>query len=163
MISADLTNLALRVVSALAVLVSPLGAQTEALPSEPPPAARYEDNGPGCTALTGIACLTFPGRPIPIGGMGTKHLPASHESQLGRLKRVEGQVRGITRMVEERRYCVEILTQLRAARAALRRIEADILGEHTQHCVAEALAGRDRRKATEKVNELVDLLSRFGA
>lgn len=95
--------------------------------------------------------------------MGTKTLPASHESQLGRLRRVEGQVRGITRMVEERRYCIEILTQLRAARAALRRVEAEVLSEHTQHCVADALAGRDRAKATEKVHELVELLSRFSA
>lgn len=66
-------------------------------------------------------------------------------------------------MVEERRYCVDILTQLRAARAALRRIETDVINEHTQHCVAEALAGRDRAKAMEKVNELVDLLSRFSS
>ena len=57
-----------------------------------------------------------------------------------RLKRVEGQVRGIARMVEEDRYCIDILTQLRAARAALRRVEDEVLNDHVGHCVEGAIA-----------------------
>ena len=53
-----------------------------------------------------------------------------------RLNRIEGQVRGLVRMVEEKRYCVDILTQIRAARAALRRVEEAVLREHVEHCVA---------------------------
>ena len=88
---------------------------------------------------------------------------AHHTSQLSRLRRVEGQVRGITRMVEEQRYCVDILTQTRAARAALRRIEERILREHVEHCVAGALRGDDVNEQRQKVDELLDVLGRFGA
>ncbi|MCW5738516.1 MAG: metal-sensitive transcriptional regulator, partial [Enhydrobacter sp.] len=58
------------------------------------------------------------------------------KSQLARLSRIEGQVRGIARMIEDERYCIEVLTQVRAVRAALNKVEQETLGDHLQHCVA---------------------------
>lgn len=87
----------------------------------------------------------------------------NHSSQLARLRRAAGQVGGIVRMVEEERYCVDILVQLRAARAALRRVEEQILREHVESCVRAAVRGGSRSEADEKVTELLDVLGRFGA
>ncbi len=86
---------------------------------------------------------------------------AEHGEQLARLRRIEGQVRGVIRMVEERRYCMDILTQLRAVRAAVRRTEERILREHVEHCVVGAIRGGSKREQTEKIDELFDVLSRF--
>ncbi len=86
---------------------------------------------------------------------------ASHLGQLQRLRRIEGQVRGLARMVEQQRYCVEILTQLRAARAALKRVEESVLREHVEHCVTGALRGGDQAEQRRKVDELLEVLGRF--
>jgi DNA-binding FrmR family transcriptional regulator len=86
---------------------------------------------------------------------------ARHVGQLQRLRRIEGQVRGIVRMVEAERYCVDILTQLRAARAALRRVEDSVLREHVEHCVAQAIRSGDAAAQRGKVDELLDVLGRF--
>lgn len=64
-------------------------------------------------------------------------------------------------MVEEERYCVDILTQLRAARAALRRVEESVLRDHVEHCVAQALESGNPARQREKVDELVGVLGRF--
>ena len=80
-----------------------------------------------------------------------------HSQQLPRLKRIEGQVRGIAAMVENGRYCVDILTQLQAARAALARVEHDILDAHVGSCVAAAAASGD---SAAKLAELTELLRR---
>lgn len=77
-----------------------------------------------------------------------------------RLGRIEGQVRGIARMVEDDRYCIDILTQLRAVRAALRRVEDEVLGDHVAHCVEHAIASGDATEQRQKVQELLDLLAR---
>jgi DNA-binding FrmR family transcriptional regulator len=87
---------------------------------------------------------------------------ARHHEQLQRLRRIEGQVRGLANMVEQERYCIDILTQLRAARAALRRVEESVLRGHVESCVAGALRGSDRDEQRRKVDELFDVLSRFG-
>ena len=87
---------------------------------------------------------------------------ASHESQLGRLRRIHGQVGGLLRMVEERRYCMEILTQLSAIRAALRRVEENILREHVEHCVGDAVRSGKATAVQAKLDELFAVLSRFG-
>ena len=79
---------------------------------------------------------------------------------LKRLNKIEGQVRGITRMVEENRYCVALVTQISAARAALRRVEEAILKDHIAHCVAHAIASGDVVEQQKKVAELMDLLVR---
>ena len=85
---------------------------------------------------------------------------ASHTSQLPRLRRVEGQVRGIAAMIEQGRYCVDVLTQLQATRAALARIERDILDAHAGACVADAAASGDPARQREKMDELTELLRR---
>ena len=81
-------------------------------------------------------------------------------SLLNRLKRIEGQVRGVTRMVEDDRYCIDILTQLQAARAALAKVENEILKDHLDHCIEETLNGGDIGDQRKKAAELIELLQR---
>jgi DNA-binding FrmR family transcriptional regulator len=78
-----------------------------------------------------------------------------------RLHRIEGQVRGIERMVEDDRYCVDILTQLGAVSTALESLSLAILDDHVQHCVASALSSGDQRAATEKTEERLTGVRRF--
>jgi DNA-binding FrmR family transcriptional regulator len=77
-----------------------------------------------------------------------------------RLSRIEGQVRGLSRMVEEDRYCIDIVTQLSAVRAALRRVEQEILRDHVGHCVKHAMRSNDRADQDRKIQELMDVLAR---
>lgn len=79
---------------------------------------------------------------------------------LGRLNRIEGQVRGISRMLEEDRYCIDVLTQLRAARAALARVESQMLKDHMAHCVEDAIVSGDAKQQRKKIGELIELLDR---
>jgi DNA-binding FrmR family transcriptional regulator len=79
---------------------------------------------------------------------------------LKRLKRIEGQVRGLSRMVEEDRYCIDIVTQISAVRAALRRAEEEILRDHVAHCVEGAIESGNRAEQRRKVAELMDVISR---
>ena len=78
-----------------------------------------------------------------------------------RLHRVEGQVRGLERMVEEDRYCIDVLTQISAVTTALESVALRILDDHVQHCVADALASGDQSAAQEKSRELLDAVQRF--
>jgi DNA-binding FrmR family transcriptional regulator len=78
-----------------------------------------------------------------------------------RLHRIEGQVRGIERMVEDERYCIDILTQISAVTTALESLAFRILDDHVQHCVAGALAAGDPEAAKEKSQELLDAVHRF--
>ncbi len=78
-----------------------------------------------------------------------------------RLHRIEGQVRGIEKMVEDDRYCIEILTQIAAVSAALEQVGARLLEGHVTHCVADALASGDEAAAREKTTELLDAVQRF--
>jgi DNA-binding FrmR family transcriptional regulator len=94
--------------------------------------------------------------------MNTEH--PSHARDLPRLKRIEGQVRGVQKMVEEGRYCVDILTQLSSIVGAVRAVEENVLRRHLDSCVRESLSGpgrhgRDGRD--EKVTEILDLLAKF--
>ena len=77
-----------------------------------------------------------------------------------RLNRIEGQVRGISRMVEEDRYCIDIMTQIAAVRAALKRVESEVLKDHLSHCVAQAMTSDDAVDRHGKIAELVELLER---
>ena len=77
-----------------------------------------------------------------------------------RLNRIEGQVRGLSRMVEEDRYCVDIVTQISAVRAALRRAEEEILRDHVGHCVEHAIASGNRHDQRKKIAEIIDVLGR---
>ena len=80
-----------------------------------------------------------------------------------RLVRIEGQVRGLARMVDEDRYCIDIVTQLSAVRAALRRVEQEILRDHVGHCVKHAMRSDDLEDQDRKVQELMDVLVRSNA
>ena len=73
----------------------------------------------------------------------------------------EGQVRGVERMVDEDRYCIEILTQIAAATTALESLAFQILDDHVKHCVARALASGDEAEAAEKSRELLEAVHRF--
>ena len=79
---------------------------------------------------------------------------------LNRLKRIEGQVRGVTRMVEEDRYCIDVLTQIQAVRAALARAESEMLKTHLGHCIESAIVAGDAAEQRQKANELIQLLER---
>jgi CsoR family transcriptional regulator, copper-sensing transcriptional repressor len=80
-----------------------------------------------------------------------------------RLQRIAGQVAGIQRMVDDERYCVDVLLQIAAVQAALGQVGKLVLGSHVDTCVAEAIAGGDQRDARVKVDELREVFSRFGA
>ena len=83
------------------------------------------------------------------------------KTRLGnRLSRIEGQVRGVARMIDEDRYCIDILTQLQAVRAALAKVETELLNDHLRHCVEGAISGGDAADQRQKVNELIQLLQR---
>ncbi len=82
--------------------------------------------------------------------------------KLKRLNRIEGQVRGLARMVEEERYCIDIVTQIGAVRAALRRVEEEILRDHVAHCVNHAISSGDKADQRRKVAELMDVIGRAG-
>ena len=77
-----------------------------------------------------------------------------------RLNRIEGQVRGISRMVEEDRYCIDIVTQVAAVRAALRRFEEEILRDHVSHCVEHAITSGNKADQRKKIEELMAVISR---
>lgn len=77
-----------------------------------------------------------------------------------RLSRIEGQVRGLAKMVEEGRYCIDIVTQISAVRAALRRVEEEVLRDHVAHCVEHAIASGNSADQRRKVAELMDVLKR---
>ena len=78
-----------------------------------------------------------------------------------RLHRIEGQVRGVERMVEEDRYCIDILTQIAALNTALESLALTILEDHVQHCVAGALQAGDEADAAVKTQELLEAVQRF--
>ena len=77
-----------------------------------------------------------------------------------RLTRIEGQVRGLSRMVDDDRYCIDIVTQIAAVRAALRRLEEEILRDHVGHCVEHAIASGNKADQRRKVEELMAVVSR---
>lgn len=79
---------------------------------------------------------------------------------LNRLKRVEGQVRGVARMVADDRYCIDIMTQLSAVRAALTRVESELLKGHLDHCIESAIVSGNQAEQRLKASELIELLER---
>ncbi len=81
-------------------------------------------------------------------------------SCLKRLGRIEGQVRGLSRMVEEDRYCIDVVTQIAAVRAALRRLEEEVLRDHVAHCVEHAIASGNKADQRRKIEELMSVIGR---
>ena len=81
-------------------------------------------------------------------------------SCLKRLSRIEGQVRGLARMLEQDRYCIDIVTQIAAVRAALRRVEEEVLRDHIAHCVEHAIVSGNAAEQRRKIAELIEVLGR---
>jgi DNA-binding FrmR family transcriptional regulator len=86
---------------------------------------------------------------------------ANKEALIKRLHRIEGQVRGIERMVEGDRYCIDILTQVGAVSTALESLAFEILDDHVTHCVSDAVASGNKKEATAKTAELLAAVQRF--
>jgi DNA-binding FrmR family transcriptional regulator len=80
------------------------------------------------------------------------------KSTLSRLSRIEGQVRGVSRMIDEDRYCIDVLTQIRAIQAALGKVEQEILRQHLNHCVAHAFDSGNDDEKLRMVDEIIDVL-----
>lgn len=87
-------------------------------------------------------------------------MDADKPKLLNRLNRIEGQVRGVARMVEQDRYCIDVLTQVQAIRAALARVETEMLKSHLDHCIEGAIVGGDANQQRQKAAELIELLGR---
>ena len=87
--------------------------------------------------------------------MGTN---PSHEENLVALRRIEGQVRGVQRMIEERKYCIDILNQIYAVKGALSRVEEKILEKHFRNCVTEAVTGSSEEEKQQKMDEIFRLI-----
>ncbi|HSA30736.1 MAG TPA: metal-sensitive transcriptional regulator [Candidatus Omnitrophota bacterium] len=83
-----------------------------------------------------------------------------HKTNLDALRRIEGQIRGIIRMIEEKRYCIDILTQVNSADAALMRVHDKVLEKHLHGCVANALKEKSDLKRQKSVDEILDLVKR---
>jgi DNA-binding FrmR family transcriptional regulator len=79
---------------------------------------------------------------------------------INRLSRIEGQVRGVSKMIEDDRYCSDVLTQIRAERAALVRVETNLLKEHLNHCIEDAIVSGNASEQRKKASELIELLGR---
>lgn len=83
-----------------------------------------------------------------------------YKEQLPGLNRIEGQVKGIKGMIESHRYCVDIMTQLKAVKAALHKVEQEVLKKHMQHCLRNAVATGNDTEINTKIDELMKLLSK---
>ena len=92
----------------------------------------------------------------------TRGYTATKKQLQNRLARIEGQVRGVAKMVDEDRYCIDVVTQLSAVRAALRRIEEEVINDHVAHCVEHAIRSGDRDEQRKKVAELMEVFARVG-
>lgn len=96
----------------------------------------------------------------PMGYMASMKAETK-QSCLKRLGRIEGQVRGVARMVEENRYCIDVMTQISAIRAALKRVEEEVLKDHVAHCVEDAIISGQKDEQRRKLAELLDVLGRL--
>lgn len=85
----------------------------------------------------------------------------THQEQLTFLKKIEGQIRGIQKMIEEKRYCVDIITQIHSIIGALYRVENEIFKKHIDGCVVHALKGKSESQKQKKIDEIIELVSRF--
>ena len=87
--------------------------------------------------------------------------PTTHEGQLEFLKKIEGQVRGVQKMIQDKRYCVDIITQIHSIIGALHKVEDEIFKKHIDGCVVSALKGKSETEKQKKIAEVVELISRF--
>ena len=82
----------------------------------------------------------------------------SHEDNIVALRRIEGQVRGVQKMIEDRKYCIDILNQINAVKGALGRVEEKILKKHFQHCITDAIKGRSESQKQQKLDEIIKII-----
>ena len=87
--------------------------------------------------------------------------PATHQEQLQFLSKIEGQIRGVQKMIEDKRYCVDIITQIHSAIGALYRVENEVFKKHIDGCVIHALEGKSAIEKQKKIAEVIELMSRF--
>lgn len=92
--------------------------------------------------------------------MKAKPHATTHDETLSRIRRIAGQVQGVQRMIEDRKYCIDIITQIQAARSALRAVELRILEKHMNHCVRDAFASGSSGAAAEKMAELLRVMKK---
>lgn len=85
----------------------------------------------------------------------------THLEEIDRLKRIEGQIRGIQKMIEEKRYCIDILTQLSSVIGAIKGVEENILSRHLQGCVQHSFNKGSKEDKKEKMDEVIDVLRKF--
>ena len=93
-------------------------------------------------------------------GMKTPPHGTTHEETLHRIRRIAGQVQGVQRMVEDKKYCIDIITQIQAARSALHAVELQILQKHMAHCVRDAFESGSPAAAGEKIEELLRVMKK---
>jgi DNA-binding FrmR family transcriptional regulator len=86
----------------------------------------------------------------------------THLEEIVALKRIEGQIRGIQKMIEEKRYCIDILTQISSVEGAIRRVEKNILNRHLRGCVRESFSEGSKEDKEKKIEEIIDVLQKFG-
>ncbi len=85
----------------------------------------------------------------------------THSENMARLSRIEGQIKGVKRMIEEGEYCIDIITQIQAARAALQSVNKTILEKHLKHCVAAALESKNEADVEAKLDEIMTVVKRM--
>ena len=85
----------------------------------------------------------------------------THSEQLVYLKKIEGQIRGVQKMIEEGRYCIDILTQIQSITGAIKRVENEVFRKHLEGCVVSAIQGRSKSESKKKVDEVIELIVRF--
>jgi DNA-binding FrmR family transcriptional regulator len=98
---------------------------------------------------------------LPPGGIRVLN-EDSRGKALGRLRRIEGQVQGLQRMIDNDAYCVDILLQISAVQGALEQVQKLLLGRHIESCVADALRSGSKGERQQKIEELLDVFARFG-
>lgn len=85
----------------------------------------------------------------------------THFKEITRLKRIEGQIRGVQKMIEEKRYCIDILVQLLSVEGAIKSVEEDILARHLQGCVRQSFSEGREEERKEKIDEIIQILKKF--
>lgn len=85
----------------------------------------------------------------------------THAANLIALRRIEGQIKGIQKMIEEKKYCVDIVNQVHASVNALRRVAEKILAKHMEHCVVDAIKGKSEQQKKEKISEIMEVIRRL--
>lgn len=96
-----------------------------------------------------------------LKGAGMHQIYPSHDEQLERLNKIEGQIKGVRKMIEERRYCIDIVSQIKAVEAALKQVQLGVVEKHIHHCVTEAVRSENPAHLEQKVEELVKVMGRM--